>query len=89
MATPYSKLPIRQRIERDLHEIERDIDYWKDSENADHLRKLVATKERLLKQADHYDREESAGYQQPTTHRWRDEPIGGGFGKTINLDDQD
>ena len=83
----YSRLSVREKIDADLARIERELNYETTSD-FDSAR-LEAEKERLLQRAEHYDREQGAGYQHPTTHRWKnDETLGGEFrSQTINLDE--
>lgn len=69
---PYSKLPLRERIELDLAAIESELDRIQESDSWDAgFRKdqLIRDKEILLQKAQHYDREVAAGYKHPTTHR--------------------
>lgn len=68
-------MKVRDRIAADLSDIEKDLDFYQEAnEEGDYDEKLAALaayKERLLEKADHYDREQAAGYLHPTTHRWR------------------
>jgi hypothetical protein len=83
----YSRLSVREKIDADLERVDADLIFYADDEYK--VARLAAEKERLLQRADHYDREQAAGYKHPTTHRWKnDETMGGEFrSQTINLDE--
>ena len=66
----------RERIDQKISRIEKDIDFYnrlndEGGDFDDRLQSLAEKKDRLLADADHYDREQSAGYLKPCTHRWR------------------
>jgi len=95
---PYSKRPLRERINLDIAAIERELDRLQDSVSWDadiRTAQLIRDKESLLRQAQHYDKEVAAGYRHPTTHRWGADgqsknpfpDISSSLGETINLDD--
>ena len=83
----YSRMNVRDKIDADLERVDADLVFYADDEYM--VAKLAAEKERLLQRADHYDKEVAAGYQHPTTHRWKNNnDMSSEFrSQTLNLDE--